>query len=291
MSKPLDMPEPLPFCSTVRCATCLMMMSLAATLLLPGSSVAQSKANEERPLEYLVCDQPKPAATDRVLAKCSGEGARTCGVYSPIRSNLCEARRLGGKSWVNYELFGMNDCRTNANRRALKTVTHVVIHNGGWNAAHNKDTWACREASSHYSIQRDGTIYQHIGEELIAWHAERMNAQSIGIELNLPQEFGQSCNSLRFRQGATAEEKAKMVLAACEPTEEQYNALKGLLADIAQRTAVTVDDDHIVGHCENEAPSGHADPRGFDWTRIGLSNSARQGRLAGTACNWYQLHN
>jgi len=275
---------------TVPYATSLMMLSLAGSLVLPAASVAQPSANEERPLEYLVCEQTKPAATDRVLTKCSGEAERTCRVYSPIRSNLCEARRLGGKSWVNYELFGLNDCRTSANRRALDTITHVVIHNGGWNATQNKDTWACREASSHYSIQRDGTIYQHIGEELVAWHAGTMNAHSIGIELNLPREFGQSCNSLKFKPGATAEEKAETVLAACEPTDEQYSALKGLLADIAQRTAVTIDDDHIVGHCESERPSGHADPRGFNWTRIGLSNSARQARIAGTACNWYQLH-
>jgi N-acetylmuramoyl-L-alanine amidase len=53
--------------------------------------------------------------------------------------------------------------------------------------------------SSHYTVDEDGTIYQHVGEEKRAWHAgvsswqnmRDINAISIGIELVNPgHEFG-----------------------------------------------------------------------------------------------------
>jgi len=53
--------------------------------------------------------------------------------------------------------------------------------------------------SAHYTIDRDGTVYQHVPEEMRAWHAgvsywggqRAVNANSIGIELVNPgHEFG-----------------------------------------------------------------------------------------------------
>ena len=258
------------------------------SIFLVSQTLAAQPADEA--VSVTVCDQTHPQRTTKLLSESCDVKDSKCSVYSPIRSNLCEARRLRGEADVNFELFGRNDCRASENIRTLASITHVVIHNGGWNALHNSNTWACRPAASHYSIQRDGIIYQHIGEELIAPHARDLNEFSIGIELNLPKEAGQSCNSLKFKAGATLSEKEAIVRTACTPNAAQYESLGKLIKAISLRTSVTLDEEHIVGHCESSAgKNAHGDPRAFDWSEIGLSNDIKQARAIGTSCSWYHL--
>jgi N-acetyl-anhydromuramyl-L-alanine amidase AmpD len=276
---------------------------LALWLVLPGAPVRaqddeqpgaadESSAGESAPEAAPACAAQVGKKTASVVAKCEGEtGAVQCAVYNPIRSNLCEAQKTAGDLTVHYDYFGKTDCRTNTAARALSDVDRVVIHNGGWNARHNFDTFSCRQGASHYSIQRDGAIYQHVGEELVSWHAagpaatdKRINERSIGIELNLPQEVGYSCNSL-----PKAKQNEADVRKGCAPTDAQYESLKSLLDAIAARTSVTLDEDHVIGHCEGQNPgmdSAHGDPRAFDWSRIGLSNEKKK-ELGGKACQWY----
>ena len=255
-----------------------------------GSAVLDAGATESE--DAAACAAQVGKKTGAVLSQCEGwENSSSCAVYNPIRSNLCEAQKNAGDVAVSYDYFGKTDCRTNTRARSLSDIDRVVIHNGGWNARHNLDTFSCRQGSSHYSIQRDGAIYQHVGEELVAWHAggpaatdKGINERSIGIELNLPKEVGYSCNSLPKSKQNEAD-----VRKGCAPTDEQYTSLKSLLDAIAARTSVTVDDDHIIGHCEGQDPkdnSAHGDPRAFDWSRIGLSNETKK-ELGGKACQWY----
>lgn len=240
------------------------------------------------------CESTHPEQTKqnlRTTCEPDRSGAvHPCGVYSPIRSNLCRARQMKGDVYVHFEHFGMNDCRASKHSRSLKEITKVVIHQGGWDAENNMKTWGCRPAASHYSIQRDGKVFQHMGEELIAPHAKGVNAHAIGIELNLPREAGQSCNSLDLPKKLPADAKQARVRAACTPSPEQYAALNGLLAAIAKRTSVTLDAQHVVGHCESEHAGGHGDPRAFDWSRIGISNAEKDRMATGTACEWYGLY-
>jgi N-acetyl-anhydromuramyl-L-alanine amidase AmpD len=194
-------------------------------------------------------------------------------------------------------LFGRNDCRAfpefNGDR-ALPTITRVVIHNGGWSAEQNFETWTCRVGAAHYTIERDGSVYQHMGEEWAAPHAEGpgrnslavgVNDDSIGIELNILK----NCNSLDWNA------RLDDVLAACQPTAAQYASLNILLKDIAKRTGVVLDEKHVLGHCElAQGAAAHSDPRAFDWSQIGLSNSKKLDALleqedakVGHACLWY----
>lgn len=187
------------------------------------------------------------------------------------------------KADINFSLFGVNDNRT-SKKRTLKSIKRVVIHNGGYTAKGNSDTWTSRKASAHYTIDRNGTIYQHIGEECVAWHAgSGANTDSIGIELNIDKADGKSCNSLKGN--ATADQIKK----ACEPTRRQYDSLKTLLNDIVARTSVQITNAQIVGHCEVGGSGGHGDPRAFDWDQIGLSSSQKQSKLKeiANACSWY----
>jgi N-acetyl-anhydromuramyl-L-alanine amidase AmpD len=97
---------------------------------------------------------------------------------------------------VDYTWFGATDCRA-GRLRSLASISLVVIHNGGTSAAQNVINWQCSEGTAaHYTIQRDGRVFQHIGEERVASHARGVNSQSIGIELNRSMFKGKSCNAL-----------------------------------------------------------------------------------------------
>jgi len=214
-----------------------------------------------------------------------------------LRSNLCFNKKINAVLGnVDFSLFGHNDARAGKKPRPLKSITHVVIHNGGWNGKHNSQTWECRPAASHYTIDRDGKIVQHIGEELIAPHAggrhtalPRMNHDSIGIELAIGKWRGTSCNSLKVKK----DEKGRAaVMSACAPSLQQYGALLRLLPAIISRTSVKLSETQIIGHCETVKPAGHGDPKAFDWRKIGLSNEKKLAKLKThpNACGWYHLY-
>jgi N-acetyl-anhydromuramyl-L-alanine amidase AmpD len=168
--------------------------------------------------------------------------------------------------------------------RSLDSISLVVIHNGGTTAAQNVINWQCTQGTAaHYSIQRDGRIFQHIGEERLAAHARGVNLQSIGIELNRSTFKGKSCNALSENRpplkDLTEAARFAAFAEACAPTAEQYASLKSLLTAIASRTRVLLDEEHVVGHCE-VGTSTHQDPRAFDWAQIGLSNDTKRSRQA-----------
>ena len=111
------------------------------------------------------------------------------------------------------------------------------------------------KVSSHYTIDRDGTIVSHVPEDRRAWHAGQskmkdgrcaVNDFSIGIEL------------VNLNDGI-------------DPfPERQIGALRGLLASIIARHPVR----YIVPHYECADPPGRkSDPVGFDlaWVQDLLS--------------------
>jgi N-acetyl-anhydromuramyl-L-alanine amidase AmpD len=104
----------------------------------------------------------------------------------------------------------------------------------------------CSKVSSHYTIDRDGTIVLHVPEDRRAWHAGQsrmkdgrtaVNDFSIGIEL------------VNLNDGI-------------DPfPEEQIRALRELIREIIARHPVR----HIVPHYECADPPGRkSDPVGFD---------------------------
>ena len=102
------------------------------------------------------------------------------------------------------------------------------------------------KVSSHFYIERNGTLWQFVDCDARAWHAgasryrgrDNCNDDSIGIEL----------------EG----------LEGDWFTDAQYKCLARLLDDIGKRYPLT----HVAGH-EHVAPGRKADPgAGFDWTRL-----------------------
>jgi len=234
---------------------------------------------------------------------CKGAGGKNgaCGRLSGPRSNRCvnEALNAGvhdaqGRP-VNYTYFGADDCRAGY-FRDIKLITKVIVHNGGYTAKMNSDLFKCDNPfPTHYTIERDGGIFQLIGEERHLWHANDESRASIGIEMNIasvPNGHGgnTSCNSLGDK-GQAAATKAN-ILAACTPTAAQYTSLRNLLANIQARTGAVIDGDHVLGHCEAKSAT-HGDPRGFDWRELGLSNQDKLAKVKASGregtCSAYDL--
>ena len=202
----------------------------------------------------------------------------------PITKGACVSdRALAEKNRstpINFSFFGQVDGRAYG-KRALNAITKIVIHNGGYTAKGNNDTWQKRPAAAHYTIQRDGIIFQHAGEECVVPHAPGGNKEGIGIEINIDKANGTSCNSLK------SSSKPEDVKSACSPTAAQYAALTKLIDDIIKRTSAKRVAEQIVGHCELGDSNGHGDPRAFDWTQIGLDNNTKKTMAKGHACSWY----
>ncbi len=157
-------------------------------------------------------------------------------------------------------------------KRNIKNISLIVIHEGGPSANSTADIWVSHSkdytVGSHYTITQKGEIVQFAPEDLIANHTPgggngAANNNSIGIDLDIPTK---GCNQTNpaFCVASTPEYKS------CTYTPAQYATLNKLIQDIISRTKVTLDDDHIIQHCE-VCGAGHCDIRNFDWTKIGLT--------------------
>ncbi|AKQ70398.1 N-acetylmuramoyl-L-alanine amidase [Myxococcus hansupus] len=106
------------------------------------------------------------------------------------------------------------------------------------------------EVSAHYTIGKDGTIYQHVDDEMRAWHAgvgslrgdgADVNDRSIGIEI-VNEGDGQDAY-----------------------TEAQYRALEQLVPYLASEHGVPLE--NVVGHKETNPNKVDPSPN-FDFDRI-----------------------
>lgn len=78
-----------------------------------------------------------------------------------------------------FENFGT---KWSGTRNASAITTVVVHHQAGTNFDNMPGIWKNVQASAHYGIGQDGTIRAYIDELKTAWHANKANSYSIGIE-------------------------------------------------------------------------------------------------------------
>lgn len=129
------------------------------------------------------------------------------------------------------------------------------------------------EVSTHYIIERDGTIRCYIPEDRVAWHAGKgtwggeekytnaMNQYAIGIEM---VAMG-SKNDMKAY--LTGEEYDALDQSLMGYTDAQYEALRALVSDLCLRYDIPLDRDHIIGH--QEYATKKRDPGElFDWSQI-----------------------
>src|SRR3990167_5333766 len=112
-------------------------------------------------------------------------------------------------------------------------ISAIIIHDTGAKTAKSTLNWFLNPASkvsSHYLIDRDGTIYRCVDDESEAWHAgisnlhgkEQVNEFSVGIEL------------------VDADEKDKY-------PDEQLEALLEVCVELCEEHHIPLN--RIVGHC------------------------------------------
>lgn len=147
----------------------------------------------------------------------------------------------------------------NHDARAEGPVDILVMHYTGMKTAEEALARLCdpeAKVSSHYTIDRDGTVYRHVAEERRARHAgvsywagvRDVNSRSIGIEIVNPgHEFG--------------------YIPFAEP---QIAALIDLSRGILARHP-TISPSRVVGHSD-VAPNRKQDPGElFPWDRLAES--------------------
>lgn len=134
--------------------------------------------------------------------------------------------------------------------------------------------------SAHYLIGRDGTVFRFVPENRVAFHAGRgevswaperrnsLNDYSIGIEL---LNVGSAKDMKIFMSPQKYADYARKHPEWIGYTDEQYEALRGLLDSIRTRhPAIKHDRKHIIGH-STYAGARRTDPGELlDWSRLGL---------------------
>ena len=171
----------------------------------------------------------------------------------------------------------------NSSERVSGDITHIVIHFISNVIANRSNPYLIDDiyqilsdygASSHYIIDRDGTIYRSVPENLSARHAGPgsledfpeydgyLNQNSIGIEI-----LGIGTQK-EMEQFLTASEYKSLNKNLIGFTNQQYEAVNKLINDILNRhQAIKPDRKHIIGH--DEYGPGKTDPGSlFDWQRL-----------------------
>ncbi|MFZ5365242.1 MAG: N-acetylmuramoyl-L-alanine amidase [Patescibacteria group bacterium] len=181
----------------------------------------------------------------------------------------------------NTSYLGQLDCNA-VRQRNISQIKYIVLHDGA-GAARNVSNWTkrCEEKgykdcpASHYTINRSGAIYQTMGEEKVAIHAQQYNSAGIGVDLenDLPSSFIYSkisdclkeCQAGNYPCAKHANDKA-YAINRCTPskTDAQYASLNILIANIRARIPGV----RVVAHCQGGV---HSDPRNFDWSKLGFN--------------------
>lgn len=107
--------------------------------------------------------------------------------------------------------------------------------------------------SSHYVVDRDGTVYQLVDIEKRAWHAgtsefhkiPHVNDFSVGIEM-----VNRNDGKEKF-------------------TDRQYHSVAHIIGLLRSKYGYTIPNSRIIGHTDIAVPKGRkSDPRGFDFARL-----------------------
>ena len=150
----------------------------------------------------------------------------------------------------------------------------VVEHRDDpYNEDHLRALFTENEVSTHYLIDREGTVHCYVPEDRVAWHAgagewlgdprytNTMNEYAIGIEL---AAIGSETDMEKYLPDGAYETLDSVLIGF---TDAQYTALTGLVADLCTRYSIPADREHIIGH-DDYSTEKHDPGELFDWSRI-----------------------
>ena len=159
---------------------------------------------------------------------------------------------------------------------------YIMLHFNSAVVAHPEDPFNMEyirkifidyDVSVHYIVERDGTVRCYIPEDRVAWHAgagewnsdpkytNTMNQYAIGIEI---VAIGSQSDMSTY---LTAAQYQALDASFKGYTQEQYQALQLLIADLCSRYNIPADRDHVIGHQEY-SPKKSDPGELFDWSQV-----------------------
>lgn len=148
--------------------------------------------------------------------------------------NMLPANKEQGK-WYDYwiPVHSNNFSKITGKRNIQGVVIHTTE---GWKPPFSTFQDPTRKASSHYSVEKDGSVVYMVDENDISWHAgSSVNDWSIGIEVT----------------GFAVQDNKSSHTNNKEPIGfgmTQMDALAKLVAGICKRHNIPIDRNHIFGH-------------------------------------------
>lgn len=180
--------------------------------------------------------------------------------------------------------------------RSLSDIDLIVIHHtGGSRATYSPDgiypgalqTLQKRGLSSHYILDKDGTLHYLVPENVVAWHAGCCKNQAYNTSTDDWVEPRKCCEEITYegeiickyrnrfcREGTNLRSIGIEIVNTGKPndqfTEEQYYTLNQLLQFLTSELGISYDDDTIISHYE--VTSNKDDPQYIDWDKLNLPN-------------------
>lgn len=139
-------------------------------------------------------------------------------------------------------------------RRIIAIVNHITA-----GLMPGTLSWLCNpgaRVSAHYLVAKNGRLYQMVKDENTAWHAGIVNKPTWSLY--------DGSNPNYYTIGIEHE-----ALAGQSLTEAQYQATLELHRLLVQKHSITIDNNHIIGHCQLDTVTRQNDPgTGFPWDRL-----------------------
>ncbi len=169
--------------------------------------------------------------------------------------------------------------------KRVDTVTKVVLHHDGSNSSRECfSTLVQRNLSTHLMIDGDGTVYQVLNLNDVAWHCADANPESIGIDLNNPisptkrasagrRLYSGEVNGGRVTSVGYTEAQYTSLIAVLQKIVEVFPKVRpvapiGIDGKVLQRRLAEPSGfSGIVGHLHISATKWDPGP-GFDWERV-----------------------
>jgi N-acetyl-anhydromuramyl-L-alanine amidase AmpD len=227
----------------------------------PGAEARVSPDPDTGDLRPLLRPRPRPAGAPPAALGLQGMGWDTLGGGDPL----------------------------SALRRVVRAV--VLHHDGSPSSKSCYDTLVQRALSSHFMIERDGSVWQATDVADMAWHAQGMNATAVGFDLNstAPNLLRQPDAQVPYGAQPSAQAVINgLPIQSWTYSEEQYRSLIAILRvlvdDLGLEPVFPLDQDGgilrtvladpppeqfsgILCHWHSEESKWDPGP-GLDWERI-----------------------
>ena len=205
---------------------------------------------------------PAPAAQGMEVDVADDRGIEG-GAYAEDDGQILSAEQAWSLGTPSPEYSGASRFAPATSFQAMsspRTISRIVIHitdAPSTSSTVNAFTSPAARVSSHYLVGQDGEVVQFVLENDVAYHANRANGDSIGIE------------HVAIKQGGVTYHRANgtpVHYNYMPPSDAQYCASAALVSYLCDKYGIPEDRVHILGHSEADTRTSHRScPGGADW--------------------------